>query len=387
MEDEPAVHSFVMSILERAGYECVGAENGEEALRLLQSGMHFDLIVSDIRMPGMDAFSLLEQVKKIHPEVAFVLITGDVANEETMQSLMAFRGAYYGYLEKPFRVPELTELVRRALENGVLDLGSDSTKYGSVQPTSISLSESLPHAQSSAVLPSGPAESGRHVSPSWPKRTDNRALLFGSLHDLKNELAVMVARLHTLLDDNTKTQDANNELASIDRSIARCTSALACILPTVHLSALPSASRGESVLEQPASGLAASVKDIRHEINGALMVIGASLHTLAELYDLFPRTLREIELLRNSVERCSELIRIATVSVGKGDKAEFEQATVDRLVKKLESAVRTRLPERVNFSITAGANIRRLTPRLGLGLLNSVLLEISAGRANHIACR
>ncbi|MCB9556616.1 MAG: sigma-54-dependent Fis family transcriptional regulator [Deltaproteobacteria bacterium] len=93
-------------------YSVSTAEDGTRALALLAAG-EFDVVVSDIRMPGMDGFALLEEVKRLRPDVEVILVTAYASIPRAVEAMK--EGAYH-YLRKPFEPDELLLLVQRAIE-------------------------------------------------------------------------------------------------------------------------------------------------------------------------------------------------------------------------------------------------------------------------------
>ncbi len=118
IEDEPAVLDFVRSALERNGYSVVCTESGAEALRLLMSG-EFQGIVSDMRTPGgVDGAQVYAWIATHRPMLAskLVFITGDIANEETADTL---RRTGAPCVEKPFRVSDFISVVEQTMGKAV----------------------------------------------------------------------------------------------------------------------------------------------------------------------------------------------------------------------------------------------------------------------------
>jgi CheY-like chemotaxis protein len=114
IEDEPAVMSYVRAALERSGYSVVCSESGVEGLRLLESGSFLG-VVSDMRTPGgIDGADVHAWVARNRPELAtrLVFITGDIANEETVATLVK-TGA--PCVEKPFRVQQFITVVEQTM--------------------------------------------------------------------------------------------------------------------------------------------------------------------------------------------------------------------------------------------------------------------------------
>jgi putative two-component system response regulator len=112
IDDEDVVRMLVVEILESVGHEVVGAESAEHALDLLDQG-EFDLIVSDVVMPGLSGLELLEAARRRHASLPVVLVTGAGTYETLSQALT--RGAA-GLVTKPFAHAELQTAVSDALE-------------------------------------------------------------------------------------------------------------------------------------------------------------------------------------------------------------------------------------------------------------------------------
>ena len=115
IEDEAAVQAFLRAALERSGYQIVVATSGEEGLQLLKE-REFGGIVSDMRTPGeVDGADVHEWLQANRPEMVkrMLFVTGDIVNEETMQTL---RRTGVPWIEKPFRVHELVSAVKEVME-------------------------------------------------------------------------------------------------------------------------------------------------------------------------------------------------------------------------------------------------------------------------------
>jgi len=112
IDDEHVIRMLVVEILESVGHEVVGAESAEHALDLLEHD-EFDLIVSDVVMPGLSGLELLEAARSRHASLPVVLVTGAGTYETLSQALT--RGAA-GLVTKPFAHAELQTAVSDALE-------------------------------------------------------------------------------------------------------------------------------------------------------------------------------------------------------------------------------------------------------------------------------
>jgi response regulator RpfG family c-di-GMP phosphodiesterase len=112
IDDEDVIRMLVVEILESVGHEVVGAESAEHALELLDHG-EFDLVVSDVVMPGLSGLELLEAARSRRASLPIVLVTGAGTYETLSQALT--RGAA-GLVTKPFAHAELQTAVSDALE-------------------------------------------------------------------------------------------------------------------------------------------------------------------------------------------------------------------------------------------------------------------------------
>src|SRR6266702_1712190 len=112
VDDELSMRDFLAILLEREGYQTERAASAEAALNMLDSA-GYDLIISDVSMPGLDGLALLQKVKMISPEIAVLLVTAFTTAEQAVEAMKL--GAY-DYIAKPFKVEEIKVLVRNALE-------------------------------------------------------------------------------------------------------------------------------------------------------------------------------------------------------------------------------------------------------------------------------
>ena len=113
VDDEPNLLRAVAACLKTENYEVSTARNGQEALMQLAESVP-DLIISDIRMPGMDGYKLARQLRG-SPRTALVPIVFLTAKDETADRIEGFRAGIDAYLTKPFEPDELIAVV-----NGIL---------------------------------------------------------------------------------------------------------------------------------------------------------------------------------------------------------------------------------------------------------------------------
>ena len=112
VDDERIVRESLFHWFEDEGYEVDTAEDGEKALKMFEKGK-FDLVLLDMRMPGMSGLELLVKIKEIDPVCIVILITAFASVPSAIQALK--EGAY-DYVTKPVDPDELNHLVKNALE-------------------------------------------------------------------------------------------------------------------------------------------------------------------------------------------------------------------------------------------------------------------------------
>ena len=112
VEDNPEVGDFSSRLLNDLGFDTVLATSGEEALKLLMENPHrFDLVFSDVVMPGMGGVALGEEVRRRFPVLPVVLTSG--------YSHVLAKGGPQGFelLHKPYSVESLSRVIRRAISH------------------------------------------------------------------------------------------------------------------------------------------------------------------------------------------------------------------------------------------------------------------------------
>ena len=116
VEDEDAVRAFAERALISRGYEVHEAINGVEALEIMEDyGDEIDLIVSDVVMPEMDGPTLLTEVRKEHPDIKFIFVSG-YAEEAFAKNLPEAERGRFGFLPKPYSLKQLATTVKEKLE-------------------------------------------------------------------------------------------------------------------------------------------------------------------------------------------------------------------------------------------------------------------------------
>ncbi|MGA9105549.1 MAG: response regulator [Bryobacteraceae bacterium] len=111
MDDEPAVLGLVANALSARGYEVHAAADPAQALELAQAMPCFDLVVSDVIMPGMCGPELVRRITRICPNTAVLMMSGYIAAEAIPK-----RAAF---IAKPFRLADLCSIVGNLLPPSV----------------------------------------------------------------------------------------------------------------------------------------------------------------------------------------------------------------------------------------------------------------------------
>ncbi len=112
VDDETGILDSLQILFRGEGYQVAVARGGKEALRSLESEKP-DLVLSDIRMPGVSGLEVLAKAKAVDPEMAVVLMTAQASLQTAVRAVN--EGAYH-YLQKPFANDELLAICRRAVE-------------------------------------------------------------------------------------------------------------------------------------------------------------------------------------------------------------------------------------------------------------------------------
>lgn len=113
VDDEEGIRTLVRKVLERQGFQVTEAESGDAALVLLErEGAPYDLLISDMMMPGLDGRSLATRVSKMRPGIRILFISGYTEDAEVQSGRMA---AGTAFLAKPFPYSALVDAVSRLL--------------------------------------------------------------------------------------------------------------------------------------------------------------------------------------------------------------------------------------------------------------------------------
>jgi len=124
VDDEPDMLENFTRILRRAGYRCLTASDAQRGLALVESERP-DLLLTDLKMPGMDGMELLRQARELDPALPVIVITAFATIES---AVAAIKEGAFDYLPKNFSVDELRVTVERALRHRSLSLENQNLR-------------------------------------------------------------------------------------------------------------------------------------------------------------------------------------------------------------------------------------------------------------------
>jgi len=132
VDDEDGLRAFLAEALTTAGHDVTTAASGDEALRRL-AGQAFELVITDLRMPGTDGMAVVRRVRAEQPETEVIVLTAHGTVETAVEAMKL--GAF-DYLQKPLGSPaELRLVVARALERRQLVAARDRARLDDAAPT------------------------------------------------------------------------------------------------------------------------------------------------------------------------------------------------------------------------------------------------------------
>ena len=132
VDDDHSVRWVLEKALRKAAMEPRCFERGEHLLEALQHSAP-DVLITDVRMPGIDGLELLERLGASHPELPIIVIT---AHSDLDNAVAAYQGGAFEYLPKPFDIDEAMSLVRKAARRNGGD-GEDAVTVPAVIPSLI----------------------------------------------------------------------------------------------------------------------------------------------------------------------------------------------------------------------------------------------------------
>lgn len=111
VDDEQAVRDLLAKTLTMADYDVDTAPDGASAIDRLRA-VEYDLLITDLKMPGMDGLSVIREARRIMPDLPVIIITGYSTEASAIEAINL---GVAGYLTKPFRLPRILAATARAL--------------------------------------------------------------------------------------------------------------------------------------------------------------------------------------------------------------------------------------------------------------------------------
>jgi two-component system response regulator AtoC len=112
VDDEPNLRRILSAVLARDGYNIIIADGGRDAIKKAKQQPRLDLLVTDFLMPDMNGLQVLEAIRKQHPDLRALVISG---HGTVRSAVEAMRLGAFDFLTKPFEVEQVREIVERAL--------------------------------------------------------------------------------------------------------------------------------------------------------------------------------------------------------------------------------------------------------------------------------
>ncbi len=113
IDDDPGTVGALRNILEKDGFEVVEVHSGTEGLAKLREDANIELVLTDIKMPGMDGMSILRNIKEMRPGVEVIMVT---AYGDYDMAIDALRSNAFDYLKKPIDIDDLLGAIGRFRE-------------------------------------------------------------------------------------------------------------------------------------------------------------------------------------------------------------------------------------------------------------------------------
>jgi two-component system response regulator PilR (NtrC family) len=123
VDDELSMREFLKILLEKEGYDVNAVADAASAIESVNSEK-YDLIISDIKMPGMGGLTLLEKIKEIDNSIPVIMVTAFASPEN---AVVAMKSGAFDYITKPFKVDEIIKIIKSAITAAVPSISDDIT--------------------------------------------------------------------------------------------------------------------------------------------------------------------------------------------------------------------------------------------------------------------
>ncbi len=188
VDDEPGMLRYIRTLLEVDEHKVQTASTGEEAVERVQKGLHPDLVLLDLLMPGIDGLQTLEQLRQLKPGVKVVMLS---CVNDTRKVVQAMRLGAIDYLTKPFQKAELDAVIGQCVGTakgeayaGDIEELCDDVFFVAASPAmkKIRSQAALVANVDIPVLLLGESGTGKEVRARRPARKRTVRIRSGSLH-------------------------------------------------------------------------------------------------------------------------------------------------------------------------------------------------------------
>jgi len=114
VDDELLIRDLLYDYFSSKDYQISTANSGEEAIEILQQGKEFDVVLTDLKMPGIDGLELIDHIRKSDYHLPVIVMTGFPSLDTAIEAL---RKRAYDYVIKPFNINRLCSIVEAASED------------------------------------------------------------------------------------------------------------------------------------------------------------------------------------------------------------------------------------------------------------------------------
>jgi len=118
VDDEAVIRKGICRVMEGRGYQAESSESGFGAIEKLQKAP-FNIVITDLKMPGMDGIEVLKAIKILQPDVPVIIITGYSTVDTAVE---AMKNGAFDYIAKPFTPKQIIEMVEKALEQRTVQM-------------------------------------------------------------------------------------------------------------------------------------------------------------------------------------------------------------------------------------------------------------------------
>lgn len=199
------------------GYSVDIAQTGKESLEKIKR-WRYNLIVSDIVMPDMSGIKILQNAKKIHPDIYTIIITGYASTKTAIESL---RYGAYDYITKPFKLNRLEEVIKHALSDQAL-VAKKRRLLGNLKNKTKELSRYKGQLEREVEVVNHELKSTREQLVQAERLAAIGEIAEGVAHELGNPLAIISGNIQFLINRPGINRATREQLKSLNEEAERC---------------------------------------------------------------------------------------------------------------------------------------------------------------------